>query len=617
MQEKAVIQSSKNKNLNIVGFFGNISFDKGIGEFIEVVKQVNRLGFEIHGKVGGKIQDSSTKSFLFKEISRHPFITYEGPKIGNEKKVFYETIDVLLMPTKYENEAEPLVIHEAMAAGTPVIGWGRGCIPAIIPDTAGMVIPIDQDFISNSVKKLIQLIENPKLMKSSRISAAESFSEIRGIHYKYLDEIIKDLIDTTHLKTEPSNHDTLHSDKIAQEEKSLNILHVTPAFYPATIYGGPVRVIYEIAKRQILMGHSVSVITSNVHIESKIATNEWIDMNGIRSWYLPYLKGLKNLLGAHFLLTPGFITLASKEIASRNYDIVHIHEMRHFFSPIIAWLCSKYKVPYVLTPHGTLGTSGVSMFKKKYFDLLFGKRIIRNSKGLSALTDVEKDELLRLYHIDPQYIEIIPNGIFADAFINAVPTNQFRQSIGLSESDKLILYVGRLHKNKGLDLLIKAFKSIAGSDKQTYLVFAGVSEGTKINYQIVLERLVSDMELTDNVKFIGFISGERKIQAYKSADVFVLPSRYEQFGLVLLEALASGCPTVTTSEAALSNALQSAGAAMISKLNSKDLYNCINSVLSKPRLREQMVRNGLQFVNRFSWDSSTQKFIHLYRQSLR
>lgn len=503
-----------------------------------------------------------------------------------------------------------------MAAGTPVIGWGRGCIPAIIPDTAGMVIPIDQDFISNSVKKLIQLIENPKLINLARFRAAESFSEIRGIHYKSVNKIIKDLIDTTHLKTEPSEHDTLRSDKQTQEDKSLNILHISPAFYPATIYGGPVRVIYEIAKRQILMGHSVSVIASNVHIESKIATNEWINMNGIRSWYLPYLKGFKNLLGAHFLLTPGFITLASKEIASRNYDIVHIHEMRHFFSPIIARLCSEYKVPYVLTPHGTLGTSGVSMFKKKYFDLIFGKRIIRNSQGLSALTDVEKDELLRLYDIDPQYIKIIPNGISADAFINAVPTNQFRHSIGLSESDKLILYVGRLHKNKGLDLLIKAFKSIAGSDKQSYLVFAGVSEGTKINYQIVLERLVRDMELTDNVKFIGFISGERKIQAYKSADVFVLPSRYEQFGLVLLEALASGCPTVTTSEAALSNALQSAGAAMISKLNSKDLYKCVNSVLSNPRLREQLIRNGHQFVNRFSWDTSTQKFINLYRQAL-
>jgi glycosyltransferase involved in cell wall biosynthesis len=617
MQESVVAHSLKNKNLDTVGFFGNISFEKGIVEFIEVVKQLNQSGFEIHGKIGGNIQDTPTKSFLFEEISKNPFITYEGPKIDGEKKGFYEAIDVLLMPTKYENEAEPLVIHEAMAAGTPVIGWGRGCIPAIIPNTAGIVIPVDQDFISNSIKKLIQLIEKPKLINSARDSAVKSFSEIRDVHYKHLDEIIEDLIDTTHLKSEQFNHDAQYSNKIVREGKSLNILHISPAFYPATMYGGPVRVIYEIAKRQVLMGHSVSVITSNVHIESKIATNKWIDMNGIRSLYLPYLNGIKNLFGAHILLTPGFITLASKEISSQNYDIIHIHEMRHFFSPIIAWLCGKYKVPYVITPHGTLGTSGVSMMKKKFFDMLFGKRIIRNSNGISALTDVEKDELQRLFHIDPYYLKVIPNGISVDAFKDVTPNDQFKHSIGLSKSDKMILYVGRLNKSKGLDLLIEAFKFIAGSDVQAHLVLAGVSEGTKINYQKVLERLVNDLDLYNKVKFIGQVSGDQKIQAYKSADVFVLPSRHEPFGLVILEALASGCPTVITAEAALSNDLRSAGAAMISKLNTEDLFNCINNVLSNKRLREQMIRNGLQFVNHFSWDSSTQEFINLYKKALK
>ena len=595
--------SNWNQPIKRIGFFGNISFNKGIDTFFDVLKQLRNQGIQARGIIAGQIQDKSTKSYLTKMIKELDIVEYLGPKFGEEKSEYFKSIDLLLMPSK-QKEAEPIVIHEAMAHGVPVIAHSMGCIPELINRNTGLVIKESENYINLSYLQIQKWINFPDEFQAIRKNASNAYKNHKSDYQSNLIQIVNQIT-----KKRISTANSVKSKK-THGKKNLNILHVAPAFYPATQYGGPVHVIYELAKRQIKLGHQVYVITSNLYVEDKLRADQIHVIDGINVLYLSYRNIWKNLMGAHFIITPKLKAFTKQIFSQNNFDIVHIHELRNYLSPLVSKLCIKKNIPYIITPHGTLHTRGESVLKKSIFDQIYGKRILRNANNITVLTPHEKRELQALYNIDESNYYLLPNGIDLEKYSYSLTDNNFKSNLGINSDDRLILYLGRLHKTKGLDLLLKAFSLVV--QKNLYLVIAGTSEGGNFKYQTQLGIIAKKLGIEEHVKFTGFIDGDIKLNAYRSSEIFVLPSRYESFGLVILEAMACQCPVVTTNAVALSDTLASNQAAIVTKLSSVDLANSINLLLSDSRLRKRTVNNANKFIKQFSWDHCVEKLDQLY-----
>lgn len=140
--------------MKTLGFISNISVEKGIFEFLDLMKAVQDAGLSVRAKVAGPFQDMQTEGRVRRQLAKLAAVEYIGPKYGVEKDAFFTTIDALVFPTGYINEAEPLILHEAMARAIPIIAYGRGCIPEIVGTKCGRVIDPGQPFVAEALAQV-------------------------------------------------------------------------------------------------------------------------------------------------------------------------------------------------------------------------------------------------------------------------------------------------------------------------------------------------------------------------------------------------------------------------------------------------------------------------------
>jgi len=198
----AIIHSGQRSDLTsrstmkTLGFLGNISAEKGIFEFLDVVDQLSkrRPKPEVRALIAGPFESKSVETKFRVLHKALPNVTYLGPQHGKEKECFFQDIDILLFPTKYINEAEPVTIHEAMSYGIPVVAWQRGCIKNIVSHESGLVVEQHEDFVSAAVNYLSDLISSPSVYHKLSASAYKQYATQRGTYQKALDALCKDII---------------------------------------------------------------------------------------------------------------------------------------------------------------------------------------------------------------------------------------------------------------------------------------------------------------------------------------------------------------------------------------------------------------------------------------
>jgi len=166
--------------LHVVGFLSNLSAEKGVFEFLDVVRAAAEQGLELKAQLAGPFQDVDTERRVRERLQTLPQVEYFGPLYGEDKQKFYRNIDVLLFPTQYRNEAEPLVALEAMQNGLPVISFGRGAIPEFIDNTCGHVVAIDGDFVLEALQCLRRWLDSPASFLDVGQSAKQRFQSVRS-----------------------------------------------------------------------------------------------------------------------------------------------------------------------------------------------------------------------------------------------------------------------------------------------------------------------------------------------------------------------------------------------------------------------------------------------------
>jgi len=183
--------STQARPLAKLGFLSNISKEKGIFDFISLVDACLESGLDVHAVVAGPFQDPETESIVMPLLEERDAIHYLGPQYGEAKTDFFRSIDVLVFPTRYANEAEPVTIHESLMQGVPVIAYGRGAIPEILDGAHGVSIPAEQEFVPHALNALKRWKEMGTAFSSVRHEALVQFRNIRFKALLSLDDLLE------------------------------------------------------------------------------------------------------------------------------------------------------------------------------------------------------------------------------------------------------------------------------------------------------------------------------------------------------------------------------------------------------------------------------------------
>lgn len=163
--------------LQTLGFISNIAAEKGVFEFLDLMASAQDAGLPLRAKLAGPFQDTQTEDRVRAWLAVLPSVEYVGPQYGAEKDAFFATIDALIFPTRYVNEAEPLTLHEAMNRSIPVIAYGRGAIPEIVGPGCGLVIDPDQPFVPAALAQIEAWLTDPLAFEAASEAAAERFAQ--------------------------------------------------------------------------------------------------------------------------------------------------------------------------------------------------------------------------------------------------------------------------------------------------------------------------------------------------------------------------------------------------------------------------------------------------------
>jgi glycosyltransferase involved in cell wall biosynthesis len=418
----------------------------------------------------------------------------------------------------------------------------------------------------------------------------------------------------------------------------MNILQIIPYFYPAWAYGGTPRVVFDLCKELVKQGEKVTVFTtdsfdknaSGPHSALRIPHSAFFsfgaEVDGIK---VRYFKNLSNRLAftQKLFLTPGFTSVLREDL--RSTDVVHLQEYRTLQN-VSAWkACRKQGIPYVLSAHGAIlrimGREG----RKGLFDWLWGWNILKDARKLIALTDQERRQYEQ-FGIDVEKIEVVPNGIDLSQFASLPEKGSFRAKYGL-DTCPIILFLGRIHRIKGLDILIDAFAELRKDGIECKLIIAGPDDGFKRECGMqIAECGMKMVDLSDKVEkekgkvreadviFTGLVSGEEKLSLLVDADMTVLPSRFEIFSLVLFESLMCGTPIVVSETCGVVSMIHEAGAGYIIKAEDrKDLKERIQEVLDNSEKAEFSVERGRKLImERLNLNTVTQRVIHIYKSCI-
>lgn len=388
----------------------------------------------------------------------------------------------------------------------------------------------------------------------------------------------------------------------------MNILQITKYFYPAISFGGPVQCTYNLSKYLAKRGHEVTVYATDA---LNISTNERIKekyqkINGVKVFYF------SNLAKSHgFFISPEIIHALRQNLD--EFDIVHLHEYRTFQNLTFYYL-NRGSVPYVLSCHGEYAYKEEPwdyFLLRRLFNYTFGRKLVDSASKLIALTQFEATQYLEA-GIERDKIIVVPNGIAPEDFSDVPPSGSFRTSYGVGE-EEIILYLGRIHKSKGIDTLVKAFSLLSKDRSDVRLVLAGPDDG----FLLTLKRVVAKLHLKDKVLFAGPLNRKQVLAAYNDAAVVAYPSIQEGFPIVPLEACIMGKPVVVSHLPAMTFIKKAECGLMVEYGDEAQLKEALETFISDRTFAKKLGQNGRNFVlNNFDWDIIIKKIENVYLQIL-
>ena len=378
----------------------------------------------------------------------------------------------------------------------------------------------------------------------------------------------------------------------------LNVLHVTPSMSPE--WGGPAIVVSELTSELSLQGVCCDIVATRGHR---------VGINQIAPPDVPIYSFDTGFPARLWTAYSAELSRFLNERAGR-YDLIHIHEVWHYPGYAAFRAARKHKLPCVLTIHGELSEWGLRQkaLKKRIYMFVLMDRILRNVNALHAITRAEKEQVVKLGYKTP--VVVAPNGIEPAPFEALPDPVEFIQRFPVLKGKRIILFLGRLHAKKGLDILARSFSTIAKRFEDIVLLVVGPN---KFGTREKMESILRSEDLLGRAVFTGLLTGEDKLAAMNCADLFVLPSHSDVLGIAVLEAMAARLPVVIT-EGCEFPEVSEHGAGFVVEADEVPIAEAITMLLSDADLRKRMGQQGRKLViERYTWQVAAATMANLYK----
>ncbi|MEP6892605.1 MAG: glycosyltransferase [Gaiellaceae bacterium] len=380
-------------------------------------------------------------------------------------------------------------------------------------------------------------------------------------------------------------------------EPRLRILFAAPAWSPSRAFGGPVVAAGELVRRLVAHGHTVDVITTTiVDLEQRPAVRSALEVvDGATVRYLG-----TPLRYRWMGITP---TLPLALARSHRPDVVHVFGFRDPVTTGAAAWCRLANVPYVFEPLGMFQPRLRKVLLKRVLDGTLYRGVARNAAAVAVASERERDGVIAC-GVEPAKVHVRGNG-FPEPRTNDA-NGALRAQLNIPPDSPLILYVGRIAAGKGIEHLLEAAREIPGA----HLVIAGPDD--RHGTSMLLERAQSDGVTAGRIHALP-VTDEPPHGLYPQADVFVLASEGESFGMVAAEAAAAGTPVIVSDRCGIAGFFRD-DEALVVPYEGPAIVDAVRQVLSDEGLRARLARGGVEAARRTSWDLIAERQEEIYRE---
>lgn len=379
----------------------------------------------------------------------------------------------------------------------------------------------------------------------------------------------------------------------------MKLLHVVASYLPAVRYGGTIVSVHALCRALAGRGHDVHVYTTSVDGAGNSAVPHGVPVNidGVNVWYFESHNFRR------IYRSPRLGAALREHVG--EFHIVHTHAIYLWPLWTAAREARRAGIPYVVSPRGMLEKALIEQKSAWLKASLIGfveKQTLEGAAAVHVTSGREADEARR-FGFNLKDVREIPNGVDLDSPSMTTVSPAITDIIA---DGPFILFLGRINWKKGLDRLIAALAQAPG----VRLVLAGNDEES---YQPTLEALADTAGVRDRVVFAGSVAGSDKTALMMAARALVLPSYSENFGNVVLEAMAAGRPVIVTPEVGVANLVQESGAGMVVEGAPSSLGPALSSLAMDAVLGNEMGARGRYAAQRYSWDSVAAQMESLYQ----
>ena len=379
--------------------------------------------------------------------------------------------------------------------------------------------------------------------------------------------------------------------------------------YPPRVVGGISKVVYDLSHKMVKEGNEVTVITYKEGDNVKYYEND----KGVEVYRVDnYMIRPNNFIDWIMQLNFNMITKAN-EIINKNgkFDVIHAHDWLVAYSA--KSIKESYNIPLISTIHATESgrNSGIHDETQRYINDSEWMLTYESSEVI-VNSNYMKNEVQRLFGLPYDKINVIPNGVNLQLFSNVNIDYDFRRQYAM-DNEKIILYVGRLVYEKGIQNLIAAMPKILDRYHDSKLIICG--RGGMIDE---LREQVKYLGIDNKVYFAGYCDSKKMQKMYKCADVAVFPSTYEPFGIVAIESMLSGTPTIVSDVGGLNEIVEHGVTGMKSYAgNANSIADSVLALLFDPKLCANISQNAIKKVREnYNWAKITDNTYYVYQLAI-
>jgi len=392
----------------------------------------------------------------------------------------------------------------------------------------------------------------------------------------------------------------------------VRILKVVQSYYPFQEKGGTAVKVRALARELARRGHRVTVLTADLGLRDRnghsvkperCAWGYRTFENGVEAIYFPVLAHYRALT-----LNARVLDFCRKSLS--QFELVHFYGLYDLFGPTVSYFCRRARIPYIIEPMGMYRPIDRGYRLKALWHASVGGPFWRNATRIVATSEMEQQELIE-DGVPHEKLVVRYNGIEESLAERAPRPSGFRNNWKIPADEPLILFLGRLIPRKGADTLIQAFARVCPSSGQ--LVIAG-PEGEP-GYRPYLEGVARDSGVSDRIRFVGPLYGAEKNALLSDADLFVLPSRYENFANAAAEAVACGTPVIVTNSCGI-RSLVEGNAGLVIEPGEAALAGAIRDLIQDKALYSRLKDGCHKVAGQLSWNSLAEQMEMHYSSAL-